>query len=294
MFGNPVFRTSGLALVAPVLALALALVLPARPAAAAGTQLRAGDLMFSGFNADEDGWSLVALVDLAPGTELFFSDNAWNGSAFGSGEGFLRWTSGERAIAAGTWLRFMNIDSAGRLAASSGQLERLSVPGSTLPNLSQTAETLYAYQGGGPLVPERFVAAIGNGGFAGEAGGLAGTGLIAGRQALALPPSTDWAEYAGPRSPQVSGGEAQSRLVSLGLWQSVADGDLGARLPNVAPLDVTPIPEPWAPLLAVLGVAMLWHRHQRPGLRGVQTAPVNESSGSRTSERRLESITKAA
>jgi hypothetical protein len=276
-------------LLGPLL-LASALV-PAAPAWAAGTELGAGELMFSAFNADEDGWSLVALIDLAPGTELFFSDNAWNGTGFASGEGFLRWTSGSARIAAGTWLRFSAIDSASRLAASAGTLERLSVPGSTLPNLSQSAETLYAYQGADVLTPQRFVAAVSTGGFAAEVGGLAGTGLQAGRTATLLPTGTDWAEYRGPRSGQVSGGEAQARLAATATtWAAETVATMPAALPDTMPLDVTPIPEPWAPVAALMGLAVL-AAHRAGGIRSApQAEPFEPSDG----ERRRRGVTSAA
>ena len=48
----------------------------------------AGDLMFTSFNADEDGWSMVALANLPANTTVFFTDNEWNGSAIGSGGSF--------------------------------------------------------------------------------------------------------------------------------------------------------------------------------------------------------------
>lgn len=278
---------------ASLAAVVVALAATPLPARSAGTALNAGELMFSAFNADEDGWSLVALVDLAPGTEVFFSDNAWNAAAgrFESGEGFLRWSSGGARIAAGTWVRFSAIDSATRLAASTGLLERVNVPGSTLPNLSQTAETLYAYQGPDALTPRRFVAAVSSGDFAAEVGGLAGTGLAAGRSATLLPAGTDWAQYTGPRAGRISGGEAQARLAATGsTWSAELAGNLPAALPDTTPLDVTPIPEPWAPLAALLGLAMLG-LHRAAGSRSARGADPSGPSGA---VQRLESVTEPA
>ena len=34
-----------------------------------------GDLAFTAFNADEDGWSLVTFVDLAANSQFYFTDN---------------------------------------------------------------------------------------------------------------------------------------------------------------------------------------------------------------------------
>ena len=95
-------------------------------AASSHAALQAGDIAFTSFNADEDGFSVVALREVAPFTAIYFTDNEWNGGApgsggFNSGEGTYAWVSGAAAIAAGTVVRFSEIDSATR-AASVGAL----------------------------------------------------------------------------------------------------------------------------------------------------------------------------
>ena len=44
--------------------------------------LTAGDIAFTSFNADEDGWSIVALANISANTVVHFSDNTWNGTSF--------------------------------------------------------------------------------------------------------------------------------------------------------------------------------------------------------------------
>ena len=51
-------------------------------ASAQAQALTTGDLAFTSFNADDDGWALVSFVDIAANTDIYFSDNEWNGSAF--------------------------------------------------------------------------------------------------------------------------------------------------------------------------------------------------------------------
>ena len=62
--------------------------------------LGAGDIAFTAFNADEDGWAIVALTDLAAGSTVYFSDSNWNGSSFGSAEGMHTWSTGASVITA--------------------------------------------------------------------------------------------------------------------------------------------------------------------------------------------------
>ncbi len=103
--------------------------------------LVAGDLAFTSFNADEDGWSLVTFVDLAPNTTPFFSDNEWTGRAFNTGESDDRWSSGAATIAADTVIRFSAVDVAG-LGASVGSLTRETVSGSSNWGIANSNETI--------------------------------------------------------------------------------------------------------------------------------------------------------
>ena len=50
------------------LSLAVAAALPA-------SALTTGDLAFTAFNADEDGFAMVALANVATNTKVYFSDN---------------------------------------------------------------------------------------------------------------------------------------------------------------------------------------------------------------------------
>ncbi|MDA0990968.1 MAG: hypothetical protein O3A51_09480, partial [Verrucomicrobia bacterium] len=73
--------------------------------------LAPGDLVIVGFNADNnDDLSFVVLVDVPTNTIVYFRDNEWNGSAFvDTGEGNVRWNSGNSIIPKGTVVCFNNI-----------------------------------------------------------------------------------------------------------------------------------------------------------------------------------------
>lgn len=81
--------------------------------AAAPGSLLAGDVAIVGFQASgapSDHVAFATLVDLAPGTILYFTDNGWTGSAFrgvsatdGDGnENLMRFTVGADGLSAGT------------------------------------------------------------------------------------------------------------------------------------------------------------------------------------------------
>lgn len=229
-----------------------------------------GDIMFTAFNADEDGWSIVALVDLAPDTRVHFSDNNVVGGAFATGEGYLRWTVGADAVTAGTVVRFSAIDSATRLKVSHGQLERLQVAGSTAPNLSQTADTLYAYLAADPTRPQVFLAAVSNEGLLAAVGSLAGTGLAVGTSAVSLPQAVDYAEFSGVRDVPTAAQPLRQLLGAASAWTGQDAGVFVALAPTVQPFEVTAVPEPAAWWLAAAGAGVLglWRGQrwvQRPG-----------------------------
>ena len=238
--------------------------------------LKPGDLMFTAYNTQQDGWALVALVDLAPGTTVYFSDNAWRSGSFAPGKGFERWTSGAAPIAAGTVVRFSFIDDAQALKASVGDLSRAVVPGSAYLNLSQTSGTLYAYQGNDPTLPSVFLTAISNGAFGSTAGALAGTGLAAGSNALLVPQSTQYAEYTATRTSTLSADGYRSLLASASNWSALNGGSYAAQVANAAPLAVVSVPEPTGPWLLLTGALTLgiagrrWRAAHAPSNLGVR------------------------
>ena len=227
--------------------------------------LVAGDLMFTSFNADADRWTVVALAELAPHTTVFFSDNAWDGAAglFVGSESHHRWDSGPGLITAGTVVRFSHTDSATLLAASSGSLSRARVAGSSTYDLSQSAETLYAYAGSGATMPSVFITALSTGGFAPAVGGLAGTGLVAGVNAVQLAMGSDFADYAGSRSGSAAL-QFQALTAAPGSWTDLGDGLHTAQAARLSTFEVTAVPEPSTVGLALAGLGVLgawrWRR----------------------------------
>lgn len=226
--------------------------------AGAQTTLRPGDLMFSTWNANQDGWALIALVDLAPSTNVYFSNDAWRaGGGYAPGGGFERWDSGPIKITAGSVIRFTNIDSPTALAASSGSLARVVVPGSSYLNLSQTGGTLYAYQGQSATQPSVFVTAISNGGFEPSIGSLGGTGLSAGVNAVRLVEGADFAEFTASRTLSLSADAYRSQLAATDAWSALNGVVYGATMPNAAPLSGLVVSEPNGLLLLLAGISTL-------------------------------------
>lgn len=238
---------------------AAAAVLPAHA-------LTAGDLAFTSFNADEDGFSLVTFVTLAANTQVYFSDNEWNGSAIGAGgafntgESYSRWTSGAAAVAAGSVIRFSRTDSASLLAASVGTLARETVSGSANWGLANSAETVYAYQGSSATAPTGFLAAITNSSFSLADGTLTGTGLAAGTTALRLRTSgsPDYGVYNGARSGLASFAAYRPLVANSANWTvDTTDGNYATTVPNTTAFTVTAVPEPERYALMLAGLAGL-------------------------------------
>lgn len=229
----------------------------------------AGDLMFTAFNTDEDGWAMVALADLAPNTTVWFNDNEWNGAAIGgggafnSGEASFRWTSGASTIAAGTVIRFSAIDAATR-AASIGTFTAIDTANL---GLSATAETLYAYLGTSATAPTTFLAAVTNAGTFNTADGtLTGTGLVAGSTATTLTASADFGEYTGARTGALAFTDYRPMVANSANWfVDTVNGNYAARVPDTTAFGIQPIPEPsdFAFMVAGLSLAGLIARRRR-------------------------------
>jgi hypothetical protein len=233
-------------------------------AAANAATLNAGDIAFTSYNADEDGWSIVALASIDANTTLYFTDNEWNGSAIGSGgafntgESYHQWVSGGAAIEAGTVIRFSHIDNATTLAASIGTLTRGSVSGSSNFGMSQDGDTIYAYRGSSIASPDAFLAAVSSAGsFNATDGLLTNTGLVEGTTALTLSTDSDFGQYTGSRSNQSTFAGYRSLVNNVANWNDGGDGSYASVVPNTTAFTVAPVPLPAAAWLMLSGIGGL-------------------------------------
>lgn len=237
--------------------------------AAPAHALVAGDLAFTAFNADEDGWALVSFVDISAGTTVYFTDNEYVSGAFNGGESFFKWTTG--AVTAGQVIRFSAIDNATSLAASNGTLARQAVSGSTNYGLSTSADTVYAYLGSSATAPTTFLAAITNAGsWNNTDGNLVGTGLTAGTsaairltaQAGAASATPDFGQYTGTRQ-FASFQAAKLAIADMTHWQvDTVNGNYASTVPDTTNITAVPEPETYALMLAGLAAVSFMARRR--------------------------------
>ncbi len=211
--------------------------------------LSLGDFAFTAFNADEDGFSLVTFVNIAPNSTFYFADSAaTSATAIGISESSFQWLTGASPIAAGTVVRFSTVDAAGR-AASFGTF---SVVNSSNLGLSATNETVYVFEGASDTAPTQFLSAATTLGNSSE---LTPAGLTAGTNAISLTFSTDFASYTGPRSGLASFADYLPLVNNPANWTINVGGDGAAVVPNTTAFTV--VPEPGVAVTILGGVGML-------------------------------------
>ncbi|MDH4391791.1 MAG: PEP-CTERM sorting domain-containing protein [Aquabacterium sp.] len=236
-----------------------ALAAIAAAAMAPAHALTTGDIAFTAFNADEDGWSLVTFVDIAPNTRIYFSDSTATGATtIGTGESSFLWGTGASMITAGTVVRFSAIDVAAR-AASIGSF---SAVGTGNLGLSATAETVYAFLGSSATAVTTMLSAVSS-----EASTTALTtvGLTAGTNAIKLTSSADFAGYTGARSGDVSFAAYAPLVNNAANWAINVGGNGTLLLPDTTNFTISPIPEPETYALMLAGLAaigLMAHRRQ--------------------------------
>jgi predicted extracellular nuclease len=197
--------------------------------------LAQGDIAFTSFNADEDGWSIVPFVNIEPNTVIYFTDNeATSLTAFNTGESYFQWNSGSSPIAAGTVIRFSAIDAATR-SASVGLFSQVTVTGSSNVGLSATADTVYAYLGASATSPTVFLAGVSNDTNAQGTTDLTAAGLTIGTNAILLNSSADYGVYNGSRNGQASFANYRALVNDVSNWTvDITNGVYDTTVPNTA------------------------------------------------------------
>lgn len=188
--------------------------------------LTTGDLAFVSFNADEDGWSIVTFVDIAPDTIIYFSDNEASSTTtfVDSLESSFQWDTGASTIPAGAVVRFSAIDVPTRTVS----IGTFTAVNETNPGLSTSNETLYAYLGTSDTQPTTFLTAVSSEGST----FLTPAGLTDGINAVVLTASTDYGEYNGPRSGQASFADYKALVNNSVNWTIDTTNDHSADVPN--------------------------------------------------------------
>jgi hypothetical protein len=226
------------------MALAITAALPA-------SALTTGDIAFTAFNADEDGWSLVTFADIAANTRLYFPDGtASDATTIGTNEMSFQWDTGSAVITAGTVVRFSAVDAAGR-SASVGDF---SILGSSNLGLSATAETVYAFLGTSNTSVTTMLTAVST---ESSTNALTLVGLTAGTNAVKLTNSTDYAQYNGPRSGATSFGDYRAMVNDASNWNILVGGSQELQVPDTTAFSVTAVPEPETYALMLAGLAAI-------------------------------------
>lgn len=187
-----------------------------------------GSIAFVGFNSDgNDNIAFVALEAISSGTVIYFTDNAWNGTAFtANSETVWHWTA-TSTVAAGSIVTIDNIGS-GTLSTNNGSVAFDNTANRGLANSNETVfAMLGSYSGtvsNGNVTPTTFLTAVGN-----TALTLTNTGLTAGTNALNLTSGTDIGAYTGSRVSQTSFASYLSLINNDANWtKQDATGDQSA------------------------------------------------------------------
>ncbi|MFZ4688164.1 MAG: choice-of-anchor I family protein, partial [Polymorphobacter sp.] len=201
--------------------------------------LVAGDIAFTGFNADgSDNIAFVALKAINAGETIFFTDNEWQGAGFNTGETVFQWTASAN-VAAGTVVTIDNIGS-GTLASNLGTVTFNDASGR---GLAAGSDIVYAYVAATPGSTPTFLAAVTNDSLeiAGTVGDnnfatATGTGLAIGATAIALASSTDIGAYTASRANQSSFPAYAAAVNTVGNWtvqQGSGDQHNDGTIPDV-------------------------------------------------------------
>lgn len=159
--------------------------------------LEPGDLMFVGWDADNEDIAFVTTVALEPGEVIYFTDDEWDGTSFNGNEQLFEWTVPAGGIPIGTVVTIdmdpgadtVTFDSGGTVDYIQGGFQ-----------IATQNEMFWAFQGtrvGNDVTPTNFIGVIANeadGNF-NQTPNLSGTGLTTSNGAIIIDGDEDYMEY---------------------------------------------------------------------------------------------------
>lgn len=162
--------------------------------------LNPGDLMFVGFDADNNDVAMVATTDIAAGEVIYFTDDEWDGTDFNGSEQLIEYTVPVGGIPAGTVITIdMTTGPASATIDFGGTVNYIQGGGQLAGNNEMFWAVQGTIDGNGDLIPSGFISVIGN-----EADGnhnrtpdLTGTGLTTSNGAIIIDGDEDYMEFTG-------------------------------------------------------------------------------------------------
>ncbi len=162
--------------------------------------LEPGDLLFIGYDADNEDIAFVVTRPIAEGEVIYFTDDEWNGTSFNQNEQLIEWIVPAGGLPLGT---VVNIDMQANGAASSatidagGDVDYIRGGG----QLATANEMFWAFQGdrvGNTVTPTNFIGVIANEatGNNNQTPNLTGTGLTPTNGAIIIDGDEDFMEFA--------------------------------------------------------------------------------------------------
>ena len=202
--------------------------------------LEPGDLMFVGWDADNEDIAFVTTVDLTAGEVIYFTDDEWNGTSFNGSEQLFEWTVPAGGIEAGTVVTIdMNRPPPDADFDVGGSVDY--IRGGAL--LANGNEMFWAFQGtrvGDTVTPTDFIGVIANeaDGNNNQTPNLSGTGLTTSNGAIIIDGDEDYMEFTadGTLSNPVPRDDLIAAISDLSNW-TTADGG-GNNNPNGTGFDV--------------------------------------------------------
>lgn len=156
-----------------------------------------GDLMFVGWDSDNEDIAFVATVDIPPGEVIYFSDDEWDGTQFFGSEQLFEYTVPAGGIPMGTVVEIDMDPDANTVTFSSGGTVDYIQGGHQLAGGN---EMFWAFQGtrvGDDVTPTNFIGVIANeaDGNDNQTPNLSGTGLTTSNGAIIIDGDEDYMEY---------------------------------------------------------------------------------------------------